>query len=186
MCLTAQIYFCKLLQNAAIFFLHFVSLCSDLMASGNSFQTVAMAARRVPDDFCGGRSPFTWFLVILVVCGQINRPPVNGDSCPSISMPIWILAARDTALRHISPTDVWPVKLRSLLQEVLSLPPMPSAALIAMLCRTCSFLIGIEEVGFGMTGMAWKERSRFWSFRNSLEWPNSFTDCLQWHKLILA
>jgi hypothetical protein len=28
---------CKLLQNAAIFFLHFVSLCSDLMASGNPF-----------------------------------------------------------------------------------------------------------------------------------------------------
>jgi adenine/guanine phosphoribosyltransferase-like PRPP-binding protein len=25
---------------------------SDLMASGNPFQTVAMAARRVPDDFC--------------------------------------------------------------------------------------------------------------------------------------
>jgi hypothetical protein len=44
----------------------------------------------------------------------------------------------------------------------------------------------IEEVGFGMTGMAWKERSRFWSFQNSLEWRNSFTDCLQWHKLILT
>jgi hypothetical protein len=48
-----------------------------LMASGNPFQTVAMAARRVPDDFCGGRSPFSRILVILVLCGQINRPPVN-------------------------------------------------------------------------------------------------------------
>jgi hypothetical protein len=45
---------------------------------------------------------------------------------------------------------------------------------------------GIEEVGFGMTGTAWKERSRFWSFRNNLECRNSFTDRLQWHKLILA
>jgi hypothetical protein len=33
-----------------------------------------------------------------------------------------------------------------------------------------------------MTGMAWKERSRFLSFRNSLEWRNSFTACLQWLK----
>jgi hypothetical protein len=65
------------------------------MASGNSFQTVAMAAKRVPDNFCGGRSPFSRFLDILVLCGQINRPPANGESCPSISMPIWILAARD-------------------------------------------------------------------------------------------
>jgi hypothetical protein len=32
--------------------LYFVSLFSDLMASGNPFQTVAMADRRVPDDFC--------------------------------------------------------------------------------------------------------------------------------------
>jgi hypothetical protein len=48
-CIKAQICLrCKLLQNAAIFFLFFVSLCSDLMASGNPFQTVAMAARRVP------------------------------------------------------------------------------------------------------------------------------------------
>jgi hypothetical protein len=64
------------------------------------------------------------FLVILVLCSQINRPPANDDSCSLISMPIWIFAASDTALRHISPTDVWPVKLRSLLQEVLSLPPI--------------------------------------------------------------
>jgi hypothetical protein len=42
--------------------LYFVSLFSDLMSSGNPFQTVAMAARRVPDDFCGGRSPFSRFL----------------------------------------------------------------------------------------------------------------------------
>jgi hypothetical protein len=60
-------------QNAAIFFLYFVSLFSDLMAFGNPFQTVAMAARRVPDNFCGGRSPFSRFLVILVLWGQINR-----------------------------------------------------------------------------------------------------------------
>jgi hypothetical protein len=46
--------------------------------------------------------------------------------------------------------------------------------------------LGIEEVGFGITGAASKERSRFWSFRNSLEWRNLFTDCLQWYKLILA
>jgi hypothetical protein len=139
-CFKAQIcLLCNLLQTTAIFFLHFVLLCSDLMASSNPFQNVAMAARRVPDDFCGGRRPFSRFLVILVLCGQISQPPANGNSCPMISMPIWIFAARDTALRHISPTDVWPVKLRSLLHEVLSLPPMPSAALIAMLCRTCSF-----------------------------------------------
>jgi hypothetical protein len=31
--------------------LYFVSLFSDLMASGNPFQTVAMAARRGPDNF---------------------------------------------------------------------------------------------------------------------------------------
>jgi hypothetical protein len=73
MCIKAQICLCcKLLQNAAIFFLYFFSLCSDLMASGNPFQTVAMAAGRVPDDFCGGRSPFSRFLVLLVLCGQIN------------------------------------------------------------------------------------------------------------------
>jgi hypothetical protein len=102
-CIKAQICLCcKLLQNAAIFFLFFVSLCSDLKASGNQFQTVAMAARRVQDNFCGGMSPFSRFLVILVICGQINRPPANGNSYPSISMPIWFFAARDTALRHIS------------------------------------------------------------------------------------
>jgi hypothetical protein len=57
MCIKAQTCLCcKLLQNAAIFFLYFVSLFSDLMASGNPFQTVAMAARRVPDDFCGSLS----------------------------------------------------------------------------------------------------------------------------------
>jgi hypothetical protein len=112
MCIKAQTCLCcKLLQHAAIFFLYFVSLFSVLMASGNPFQTVAMAARRVPDYFCGGKSPFSRFLVILVLCGQINRPPANGNSCPLISMPIWILAASDTALRHISPTDVGPVKL---------------------------------------------------------------------------
>jgi hypothetical protein len=72
-----------------------------------------MAARRVPEDFCGGRSLFSRFLVILVFCGQFNQPPVNGDSCPSISKPIWIFAARDTALRQISSTDVWLVKLRT-------------------------------------------------------------------------
>jgi hypothetical protein len=94
-CIKAQI--CKLLQNAALFFLYFVSLCSDLMTSGNSFQTVA---KRVPDNVCGGRSPFSTFLVILVLCGQVNRPPANGNSCPSISMPIGILAARDTALLY--------------------------------------------------------------------------------------
>jgi hypothetical protein len=55
MCIIAQTcLYCKLLQNAAIFFFDFVSLCSDLMATGNPFQTVAMSARRVPDDFCGG------------------------------------------------------------------------------------------------------------------------------------
>jgi hypothetical protein len=38
--------------------------------------------------------------------------------------------------------------------------------------------LGIEEVGFGMTRTAWKERRRFGSFRSSLEWLNSVTDCL--------
>jgi hypothetical protein len=104
MCITAQIYFCKLLQNAAIFFLHLVSLCSDLMASGNPFQTVAMAAKRVPDNFCGGRSPFSRFLVILGLCGQISRPPVNGDSRPSISKPIWVFVTQllGTSLKQMS------------------------------------------------------------------------------------
>jgi hypothetical protein len=122
-----------------MFFLYFFSPYLDLMAFGNPFQTVSIAAKRLPVDFCGGRRPFSMFLVILVLCGQIDRTPANDDSCPSISMPIWIFAARDTPLRHISLTGVWPVKLRSLLQEVLSLPPMPSAALIAMLCRTRRF-----------------------------------------------
>jgi hypothetical protein len=36
--------------------------------------------------------------------------------------------------------------------------------------------LGIKEVVFGMTGMAWKEGSR--SFRNSLEWRKSVLDCL--------
>jgi hypothetical protein len=64
--------FCKLLQNAAVFFLHLVSLGFDLMASGNPFPTVAMAARRVPDDVCGGRSTFSRFLVIIVICSLIH------------------------------------------------------------------------------------------------------------------
>jgi hypothetical protein len=36
------------------------------------FQTVAIAARRVPDDFCGVRSPFSLPLINL---GQVNRLP---------------------------------------------------------------------------------------------------------------
>jgi hypothetical protein len=48
-----SIYFlldlCKLLQNAAKKILFFVSLCFGLKASGNSLQTVAIAARRVPE-----------------------------------------------------------------------------------------------------------------------------------------
>jgi hypothetical protein len=36
----------------------------------------------------------------------------------------------------------------------------------------------LEEVVFGMTGMAWKEGSRFWSFQNSLEWRKSVLYCL--------
>jgi hypothetical protein len=84
MCIKAQI--CKLLQNPANFSCILFLLCFDLMASGNSFQTVAMAARRVPDDVCGVSSPFLTFLVILVLCGQVNQPPANGDSCPLISM----------------------------------------------------------------------------------------------------
>jgi hypothetical protein len=32
----------------------FIALCSELIAFGNPFQTVAMAARRVPDKFFGG------------------------------------------------------------------------------------------------------------------------------------
>jgi hypothetical protein len=95
----------KLLQNAALFFLYFVSLYSDLMAPGNPFQTVAMVARRLYGD----RSPFSLFLVIFVLCGQINQPPANGDSRPLISRPIWTFDAVYTALRPISATDVWPV-----------------------------------------------------------------------------
>jgi hypothetical protein len=42
-CIKAQVCLhCKLLQNAAISFLSVVSLCSDLMAIGNPFQTVAI------------------------------------------------------------------------------------------------------------------------------------------------
>jgi hypothetical protein len=33
--------------------------------------------------------------------------------------------------------------------------------------------LGIEEVVFGMTGMAWKEGRRFLSDRNSMEWRKS-------------
>jgi hypothetical protein len=36
--------------------------------------------------------------------------------------------------------------------------------------------LGIEEVVFGMTGMAWKEGSRFWSDQNSLECRKSVLD----------
>jgi hypothetical protein len=32
----------------------FIALCSELIAFGNPFQTVAMAARRVSDKFFGG------------------------------------------------------------------------------------------------------------------------------------
>jgi hypothetical protein len=38
--------------------------------------------------------------------------------------------------------------------------------------------LGIEEVVFGMIGMAWKEGSRFLSDRNSLEWRKSVLYCL--------
>jgi hypothetical protein len=54
--------------------------------------------------------------------------------------------------------------------------------------------LGIEEVVFGMPGMAWKEGSRFLSEQNSLNgmaltgrtciWPA--WNGLQWRKLILA
>jgi hypothetical protein len=40
------------------------------------------------------------------------------------------------------------------------------------------FGLGKEEVVFGMTGMAWKEGSRFWSGRNGLEWRKSVLDRL--------
>jgi hypothetical protein len=39
--------------------------------------------------------------------------------------------------------------------------------------------LGIGEVVFGMTGMAWKEGRRFLSDQNSLEWRKSVLYCLQ-------
>jgi hypothetical protein len=38
--------------------------------------------------------------------------------------------------------------------------------------------LGIEEVFFGMTEMAWKEGCRFSSDQNSLEWRKSVLPCL--------
>jgi hypothetical protein len=38
--------------------------------------------------------------------------------------------------------------------------------------------LGIQEVVFGITGMGWKEGSRFGSDRNSLECRKSVLDCL--------
>jgi hypothetical protein len=38
------------MQKAAICFLYLISFCSNLIASGKLFQTVAIAARRVMDD----------------------------------------------------------------------------------------------------------------------------------------
>jgi hypothetical protein len=31
----------------------------------------------------------------------------------------------------------------------------------------------MEEIGFGLTGMAWNEKNQFWSDWNSLEWRKS-------------
>jgi hypothetical protein len=40
--------------------------------------------------------------------------------------------------------------------------------------------LGMEEVDFGPTGMAWNERSRFWPDWDGLEWKKSILARLEW------
>jgi hypothetical protein len=41
-------------------------------------------------------------------------------------------------------------------------------------------MLGLEQIGFGLTGMAWNGKSQFWPDWSGLEWRKSVLACLEW------
>jgi hypothetical protein len=95
-----------------------------------------MEATSVDEESCGSSIPCTLHLVDRTSCERRIHPSAIQDGASFLSLPRCIFAARMMARRLISKTLGWPVSARSSSVLVLSLEPLPSAALIAFIDGT--------------------------------------------------